>query len=232
MDGMDFPDRFFIAGTDTGVGKTVVSAILMAGLQAAYWKPIQSGLEGTTDAEWIQQATGFPDACFYPETYRLSQPISPHAAAAFDGIQIKLDAFELPDRGQSQRLIVEGAGGVMVPINTCQFMTDLIRHLNLPVLLVARSALGTINHTLLSLAQLRREGIDILGVVMNGPRNAINRHAIEAYGRVSIFAELEPIMNMDAHSLQEAHQRYFSPGCCRMGNLENRNPKGPVRGKF
>ena len=209
---MDFPEKFFITGTDTGVGKTVVSAILMAGLQAAYWKPIQSGLEGTMDAEWIQQTTGFPDTCFYPETYRLSQPISPHAAAAFDGIQIKLDAFELPDRGQSQRLIVEGAGGVMVPINAYQFMADLIRHLNLPVLLVARSTLGTINHTLLTLAQLRREGIDILGVVMNGPRNAINRHAIETYGRVSVLAELEPIMNMDTHSLQEAHQRYFSPG--------------------
>ena len=82
----------------------------------------------------------------------------------------------------------------MVPINAHQFMTDLIRHLNLPVLLVARSTLGTINHTLLSLSQLRREGIDILGVVMNGPRNAINRHAIETYGRVSVLAEIEPIM--------------------------------------
>ena len=100
MDKMDFPQKFFITGTDTGVGKTMVSAILMTGLQAAYWKPIQSGLEETTDTEWIQKTTGFPDACFYPETYRLSQPISPHAAAACDGIEIQLDAFELPDCGQ------------------------------------------------------------------------------------------------------------------------------------
>ena len=230
MDGMDFPDRFFITGTDTGVGKTVVSAILMAGLQAAYWKPIQSGLEGMTDTEWIQKATGFPDTCFYPEAYSLSQPISPHAAAAFDGIQIRLDAFELPDGGQSQQLIVEGAGGVMVPINAHQFMTDLIRHLNLPVLLVARSTLGTINHTLLSLAQLRREGIDIMGVVMNGPRDEINRHAIETFGRIRVLAEIEPIMNINTHSLQEAHQRYFSFGSCRTGSFENRNPKGADEG--
>ena len=232
MDGMDFPEKFFITGTDTGVGKTVVSAILMVGLQAAYWKPIQSGLEETTDTEWIQKTTGFPGTCFYPETYRLSQPISPHAAAASDGIQIQLDAFDLPNCGRSRPLIVEGAGGVMVPINAHQFMTDLINHLNLPVLLVTRSTLGTINHTLLSLAQLRREGIDILGVVMNGPRNEINRHAIETYGRVSVLAELEPIMNINEHSLQEAHQRYFDSGSRRMGNFENRNPKGSVRGKI
>ena len=89
MDEMDFPEKFFITGTDTGVGKTVVSAILMTGLQAAYWKPIQSGLEEPTDTEWIQKTTGIPDACFYPETYRLSQPISPHAAATYDGIRIQ-----------------------------------------------------------------------------------------------------------------------------------------------
>ena len=98
--------------------------------------------------------TGLPDDLFMPETYRLSQPISPHAAAEHDGLKIELNSIHLPREDQFPQLIVEGAGGVMVPINERQFMTDLIRHLNLPVLLVARSSLGTINHTLLSLEQL------------------------------------------------------------------------------
>jgi len=123
----------------------------------------------------------------------------------------------LPDCGP---LIVEGAGGVMVPINAHQFMTDLIKHLNLPVLLLARSTLGTINHTLLSLAQLRHEGISIIGVIMNGPRNRVNLQAIETYGRIPVLAEIEPIPNMDAHSLKEAYGRYF----------ENRKPKGAATG--
>jgi dethiobiotin synthetase len=212
MDHVNLPEKFFITGTDTHVGKTVVSAILMMGLGAAYWKPIQSGLAETTDKEWIQKTTGLPDACFYPETYRLTQPLSPHAAAAADGICIHLEAFSLPDGGP---LIVEGAGGVMVPINGYQLMTDLIKHLNLPVLLVARSGLGTINHTLLSLSQLRHEGIDIIGVVMNGPINAINRRAIEMFARIPVLAEIEPIPDITAHTLKEAYGRYF----------ENRDPE-------
>jgi dethiobiotin synthetase len=212
MNNANLPEKFFITGTDTHVGKTLVSAILMAGLGAAYWKPIQSGLAETTDKEWIQKTTGLPDGCFYPEAYRLAQPLSPHAAAAADGICIHLDTFSLPDGGP---LIVEGAGGVMVPINGYQLMTDLIKHLNLPVLLVARSALGTINHTLLSLSQLRHEGIDIIGVVINGPKNEINRQAIEMFGRIRILAEIEPISDITVHTLKEAYGRYF----------ENREPE-------
>ncbi|RJP94001.1 MAG: dethiobiotin synthase [Desulfobacteraceae bacterium] len=210
---MNFPEKIFVTGTGTGVGKTVVSAILMAGLQAAYWKPIQSGLDEMTDTEWVQKTTGLPDISFYPETYRLSQPISPHAAAEHDGVQIKLDDFKLPDCAKFQHLIVEGAGGVMVPINECQFTTDLIRHLNLPVLLVAKSTLGTINHTLLSLTQLRREGLEVLGVVMNGPVNAVNFDAIETFGRTRVLAQIEPIADINARTLKEAHQRYFGSGC-------------------
>jgi dethiobiotin synthase len=222
MDNVNLPEKFFITGTDTHVGKTVVSAILMAGLGAAYWKPIQSGLTETTDKDWIQKTTGLPDARFYPETYRLTQPLSPHAAAEADGICIHLKAFSLPVCGP---LIVEGAGGVMVPINGYQLMTDLIKHLNLPVLLVARSTVGTINHALLSLSQLRHEGIDILGVVMNGPKNEINRQSIEMFGRIRVIAEIEPIMDMDAHSLQEVYDRHFSSGSRASERFKSRNPK-------
>lgn len=212
MDGLDFPDRFFITGTDTGVGKTVVSAILMAGLRASYWKPIQSGLEGVTDTEWVRQATGFPKNCFYPETYRLSQPVSPHAAAAMDGVSIRLEDFHLPPVVPNSYLITEGAGGVMVPINGHQMMTDLIKWLDLPVMVVARSTLGTINHTLLSLEKLCSEGIDVLGVVMNGPRNPINRNAIESFGRARVLAEIEAINQWDARTLEAAFWRCFGDG--------------------
>jgi dethiobiotin synthetase len=206
----ELPERLFVAGTDTDVGKTVVSAILMAGKKAAYWKPVQSGTQDITDREWIRRATGRADSCFVPETYVLSQPLSPHAAAAIDGVRIDLSAFRVPDKKTYPRLIVEGAGGVMVPLNDDQYMIDLIRHLNLPVLLVARSALGTINHTLMSLHLLRQKKIPVAGVVMNGLPDRINKEAVEIYGRVPVVAEVDRLSRFDRDSLQKAYIRYFT----------------------
>lgn len=206
---MPYPARFFITGTDTGVGKTFVSAVLMAGLGAAYWKPVQSGLQEMTDTDRVRRMTGLPDHLFLPETYRLTQPLSPHAAAAHDGITICLEAFPQPDLDRYPRLIVEGAGGVMVPLNSGQFMTDLMKYLNLPVLLVARSGLGTINHTLLSLEKLRRCGLEVFGVVLNGPQNLRNRQAIEHYGRLPVLAEVEPLSGIRPESLKEIYIQYF-----------------------
>ena len=204
-----FPKSFFVTGTDTGVGKTVVCAILTAGLSAAYWKPIQSGTEELTDTNWIQRATGLPDFHFIPETYRLSKPLSPHAAALSDGIRIKLDEIRLPQTDFLPHLIVEGAGGVMVPINDRQYMVDLMKYLNLPVLLVARSTLGTINHTLLSLQSLRHNGLNVIGVVMNGPKNQINRMAIELYGNVKVCAEVDILPEITPQSIFESYSKYF-----------------------
>jgi len=206
---MEFPSRFFVTGTDTGVGKTLVSAILMTGRKAAYWKPVQSGLETMTDTAWAQQMTGFSDHLFVPETYRLSQALSPHAAAVEDGVSISLSAFQLPDQDRYPRLIVEGAGGVMAPLNEKHFMVDLMKYLALPVLLVARSGLGTINHTLLSLEKLRNRGLDVFGVVMNGPKNRINKQAIETYGGIRVTAEVETLSHIDGRSLAEAYAQYF-----------------------
>lgn len=197
------PHQFFITGTDTNVGKTVVSAMFTLGLQAAYWKPLQSGLTPITDTDYIRQITQLDDAHFLPERYRLSQPLSPHAAAAIDGIRIALTDFELPLTPQSH-LIVEGAGGLMVPLNERDLMIDLIKHLNLPVCLVARSTLGTINHTLLSIAQLRRAEIPIMGVVINGKPNLSNRDAIAHFGQVPILGELPLLENIHPAFLQSA----------------------------
>ena len=204
-----FPDRFFVTGTDTDIGKTLVSAMLAIGLDAGYWKPVQSGLEAETDTEWVRRMTGLPDHYFVPETYRLTRPLSPHAAAESDGLQIDMSAFPLPASSGHPRLIVEGAGGVMVPLNQDALMLDLIKQLQLPVLLVARSTLGTINHTLLSLSQLKCAHIEVLGVVMNGPKNRGNREAIEHYGGARVIAEIEPLPEINARVLSDAFNQFL-----------------------
>ena len=206
---ISLPDRLFITGTDTGIGKTVISAILMTGLQGIYWKPVQSGLEEITDTEWVRHKTGLPESHFRPETYRLRLPLSPHASAANDGVRIDLEAFQIPQTNKGEHLIIEGAGGIMVPLNERHFMKDLMKKLDSPVLLVASSSLGTINHTLLSLEQLKRDGIEIVGVVMNGPKNSINRKAIEDYGSMPVLAEIDPLPIIDPQSLKQCYREHF-----------------------
>jgi dethiobiotin synthetase len=204
-----FPDRLFVTGTDTGVGKTVISAILMAGLCGTYWKPIQSGLDEMTDTEWVRKKTGLSGDHFYPETYRLRLPLSPHASALNDGLRIDLGLFKIPEVRESGHLIIEGAGGVMVPLNEVHLMTDLMKKLDSPVLLVSPSSLGTINHTLLSLEKLRREGLEVAGVVMNGPKNSINREAIEHYGGTDVLAEVEYMPVIDPKGLVKCFKENF-----------------------
>lgn len=200
------PPRLFVTGTDTGVGKTLVSAVLVAGLSGIYWKPIQAGTGNMTDTDWVRQMTGLSQEHFLPEAYRLSQPLSPHAAAAIDNVRIELNTLNIPEASPSRHLVIEGAGGVMVPINEEALMLDLMRKWNLPVLLVARSTLGTINHTLLSLEQLRRAGVDVLGVVMNGPKNPSNREAIERFGRTRVLAEIGLLPNVNVRTLKQTFE--------------------------
>ncbi|WP_297084986.1 dethiobiotin synthase [Thermoleptolyngbya sp. C42_A2020_037] len=204
-----FPEKFFITGTDTNVGKTVVSALLTLGLNASYWKPIQSGLDPISDTDYVRKVTGLDDSHFLPERFTLTQPLSPHAAAEIDGVQIHLSDFQLPSQLSYKPLIIEGAGGLMVPLNEEDFVIDLIRQFQLPVCLVTRSTLGTINHTLLSLAQLRRMEIPILGVIMNGPKNEGNRAAIAHYGNVPILAELEPLSEVNPATLKQVFDQLF-----------------------
>jgi len=204
-----FPKRLFITGTDTGVGKTVLSAILTAGLRGFYWKPIQSGLDEITDTEWVIQKTGLPESHFFHETYRLHLPLSPHVSALHDGIRIDLDSFHVPEIIEPDHLIIEGAGGVMVPLNEKDLMTDLMKRIDAPVLLVSRSSLGTVNHTLLSLEQLRREGIEVMGVIINGPGNLENRETIEYYGKTRVLAEIEPLPVINTETLKNIFQNNF-----------------------
>jgi dethiobiotin synthetase len=201
------PSKIFVTGTDTDVGKTIVSAILVAGLQAVYWKPVQSGVTASagaaenTDSKWIQSVLKLSDDRICKERHLLSEPLSPHAAAKIDGIKIDLDDFELPDTG-GRPLIVEGAGGVLVPLNDRHLMLDLMEKLSLPVVVVARSGLGTINHTLLTLRALNERGLTVLGVVMNGPKNNSNREALEHFGGCRVLAELEPMQVLSREKIE------------------------------
>lgn len=205
---IDFPRAFFVTGTDTDIGKTVVSAVLMAGLRGTYWKPVQSGLAEPTDTQWVQRASGLAGEHFLPETHRLSRPLSPHASAHLDGCRIDLQDFRLPDYRQAP-LLVEGAGGLMVPLNETHLVIDLIEHLGLPVLVVARNRLGTINHTLLTLNALKARALPVLGVVLNGEPNEINRQAIETYGGTPVICELPTLPNLDQPALAMAFDQYF-----------------------
>jgi len=189
----------FITGTDTEIGKTVLSAVLTQGLDGTYWKPVQSGTLDGTDTRTIAGWLG-PHRVL-PERYVLSQPLSPHLSARLDGVRIELNDFALPECGRT--LIVEGAGGLLVPLNERHTMLDLIQKLGLPVVLAARSGLGTINHSLLSLHAMHLRGLDVRGVVLIGKANPENRAAIEHFGLTPVIGQIPPLECLDAKTFQE-----------------------------
>ena len=197
---------YFVTGTDTDVGKTVACAYLLRALDADYWKPVQSGLEGETDSEAVQRLTGLPPERFHASAYALRAPLSPHESARREGVRISLEVFALPKT--PRLLLVEGAGGVLVPLNADALMVDLMRRLGLPVVLVVRSTLGTINHTLLSLEALRVRGLKVAGIVMNGPPNEANRRALEEYGKAEVIAEIPRLEPLNAATLAAFARRH------------------------
>jgi dethiobiotin synthetase len=203
------PSRFFITGTDTNVGKTVVAALLCAALDAIYWKPIQTGTREGTDRETVVKLAHLSRERTIDEIYRFSPPVSPHLAARLADVRIDLRKVYLPRLNRSENLIVEGAGGSLVPINSTQLMTDLMRHLKLPIILVSRTALGTINHTLLSLAALRSVRLKIHGVIMVGQPNVENRKAIEHYGEIKVLGTLPHLRKLNRASLLAAFRTNF-----------------------
>ena len=162
------PKQYIIAGIGTEIGKTVCSAIITKALQADYWKPIQAGNLLDGDAYWVQQWV--PGTEVHASTYALQNPLSPHTAAELDGIRIDLNLFHLPKT--KENLIVELAGGIMVPLNEKDTNLDLIERLGLPVILVSKNYLGSINHTLMTYEILKSRNIEIAGIVFNGQTNS------------------------------------------------------------
>lgn len=194
----------FVTGTDTEVGKTVVSAALTVGLDGYYWKPIQAGRQPSTDTADVRRWTGLPDERFLPEAYLLESAESPHAAAAREGTEIEIETILERTLPSDRPVVVEGAGGLMVPLNAEALVVDLISALEFPVVLVARTSLGTLNHTLLSLAELRRRSIPVLGVVLDGAPHESNRRAIEHYGEVRVLGRIPILDAVDNTNIRNA----------------------------
>jgi dethiobiotin synthase len=191
----------FVTGTDTGVGKTVAAAALMHRYRGSaplcYWKPIQTGIEIDDDTATVRRLGSCTDEEVFGQGIRLPKPVSPHLAARWAGRRIDLAELRAMLPRSDKSWIVEGAGGVLAPVNESQRMADWMACLALPVLIVARSGLGTINHTLLTLEALRTRSLRVAGVVMIGEPNAENRAAIEHYGIVPVVGEIPVLAPLD-----------------------------------
>jgi len=186
----------FITGIDTGIGKTIVSAILVEKLKADYWKPIQSGDLENSDTLLVQSLVSNPVSKFHPEAYRLTQPFSPHKSAALDGIEIDPAKIIIPET--ENQLIIEGAGGLMVPLNDSFLMIDLIQQLDAEVILVSKNYLGSINHTLLSIDALRSRNIPIKGFIFNGDNDEWSESVIRSYtGADTSFSNIPLLTAVD-----------------------------------
>ena len=195
------PLRIVVCGTDTDVGKTVVSAWLVQGLNATYWKPVQSGLDEGGDRNRICELLNLPPERWLREAYAFRRPVSPHWAAECDGMELDPANLGLPPCNGP--LVVETAGGLMVPLNRSWLQIDQLQRWQLPVVLVARSGLGTLNHTLLSLEALRQRSIPVLGLILNGPPHADNPGTLEQFGGIPVLAQLPPLATLDASSLDQ-----------------------------
>jgi len=201
--------RFFVTGTDTNVGKTVLSALLVAALESIYWKPVQTGACEGTDRESVRVWSGATEERLPLERFRFDPPVSPHLASRDAKIHISLDDFELPDAPDGLGWIVEGAGGALVPLNERDLMRDLMRKIAFPVLVAARTALGTINHTLLTLAALREAHLAISGVALIGDANLENRRAIEHYGNVPVIGHIPILDKINRRALLDVYEKHF-----------------------
>lgn len=198
---------FIVSGTDTNVGKTVLAALLTLALDASYWKPIQSGLVGKTDTELVREWTGLPPGRFVPEVYRLRAPRSPHLAAALEGVRIDPARLTLPtDRGP---LVVEGAGGLLVPLNEAMLEIDLFRQWGAPIVLAAGSGLGTINHTLLSIEAIHSRGLPLKGVVFLGEPDHDNEAAVSRFSGAPVLGRVPRLERIDAAALHEVYRKHF-----------------------
>jgi dethiobiotin synthase len=215
------PRGIFVTGTDTNVGKTVVAAALVRRYRlhgaVTYWKPVQTGIEQDDDTASVRRLAAARNEEVFSDGVRLPRPVSPHLAARLSGSRIEIETLVdlVAARPPTTRWIVEGAGGVLVPLNDSQLMIDLIGRLGLPAVIVSRSGLGTINHTLMTIEALRRRTIRVAGVVMVGSPDQENRMAIERYGAVSVLAELPLLESLTPETLAA----WVDESCDRSGRL-------------
>jgi len=202
--------RIVVAGTDTEIGKTVFSAGLAALLGANYWKPIQAGLVGETDSQLVARLGGLSADRIMPERYRLKTPASPHHAAAIDGVHIKLESLDVPDTG-GRPLVIEGSGGLLVPLDDTTLYIDVFARWQIPVVLCARTTLGTINHSLLSIEALRHRKLNIVGIAFIGDGNPESERVICNIGQVRRLGRLPRLSPLTASTLRSAFEASFKP---------------------
>ncbi len=203
----NIPRGFLVTGTDTGIGKTIVSAMLVRALDAAYFKPVQAGLDEPTDTETVQVLSALPSERFFREIYRLKEPASPHLSAALEGIEIDIDRLQIP--AATRPLIVEGAGGVMVPLTPSVLFLDVFANWQLPAIVCSRTSLGTINHTLLTVQALRTRGIPIHGLVFIGDAHDENETIIPRLGGVRRLGRVPYLDPLDADTLNATFEANF-----------------------
>lgn len=194
-----------IAGIGTEIGKTVISAIMTQAWQADYWKPVQSGNPEDADALFIQKMVVNPNMKILDSAYLLSQPLSPHSAAEIDGIAIELDQINTPKTDRN--LVIELAGGILVPLNSKETNLDLIKKLNFPVILVSKNYLGSINHTLLSFEILKKNQINLLGIVFNGPINESGEKFILNYTQLPMLLRVHEELEITPKIIQQYAQQ-------------------------
>jgi len=199
--------RIVVTGTDTGIGKTIFAAGLTQYLDGTYWKPVQAGRDGETDAAVVRRLSGLPAGRILPESWRLRAPASPHWAAECDGVAIDPDALVPPQ--VAGPLIIEGAGGLMVPLTRRVLFIDVFARWGAPVVLCARTGLGTLNHTLLSLEALQRRGIAILGVALIGDPHPDNERTLAALGGVPMLGRLPRLDPLTPQTLKAAFAAAF-----------------------
>lgn len=199
--------RFVVSGTDTGIGKTIFSAALTHALQAYYWKPVQSGLDEETDSEVVARLGGVPRARILPESYRLKMPASPHLSARLENVTIDPERLFPPQTDGP--LVIEGAGGLLVPLTDKLLFADIFARWRIPLILCARTSLGTINHTLLSLEALRQRAIPVHGVVFIGDENRENQRIIADIGGVRSLGRMPRLPEMSAETLHQTFAQQF-----------------------
>ena len=206
--------RFVVTGTDTDIGKTVFCAAMMLGLENAhYWKPLQSGVTDGVDTRTVQTLTGLPAERFFPEAYIFSEPLSPHRAAEIDAVEIEMERLEVRNIPLCDGpLIIEGAGGLMVPITRKNLQINLYKKWNLPVILCARTGLGTINHTMLSLEALWAREIPVLGIAFIGESNPDTIRTISEFAKVKVLGRLPRLEILNRLSLKQAFAENFQVG--------------------
>ncbi len=191
--------NLFITGIGTDVGKTVVSAILTEALEADYWKPVQSGTIDSSDKITVANLISNQKTKIHPEVYSFKEPVSPHLAAALENTNINLSNIQIPST--TNNLIIEGAGGIMVPLNEREFVSDLILQLNTKIVLVISHYLGSINHSLLSIEYLKQKNIPVLGIIFNGEINKASQQIIEKHSPYKTLGIVEKLNQLDKISI-------------------------------